>query len=56
MYKEDILCLRGNYNHNKKGGIIMEGIKIAFSKNDTEMIEILKSAFGNNIQIYEKNL
>ena len=32
----------------------MEGIKIAFSKNDTEMIEVLKSTFGKNVQIYEK--
>lgn len=32
----------------------MEGIKIAFSQSDTEMIEILKNTFGNNVQIYEK--
>lgn len=31
-----------------------DSIKIAFLKNDTEMIEILKNTFGNNVQIYEK--
>lgn len=32
----------------------MDSIKIAFSKEDTEMIEILKNTFGDKVQMYEK--